>query len=1090
MARETRPFSASTLGTTAMTATLLCVATILLVLTPNADASDTETITAEPSSVQTARDLVATSGVHGGLVVHVGCGDGRMTAALRVDDRYIVQGLDADAANVDAARRHIQEHDRLGPVTVDTFDGRHLPYVDNLVNLLVAEDLGDVSMDEVMRVLAPLSVACVRHEAEWTRIVKPWPNEIDEWTHWLHDAGGNAVGRDQVVGPPRHYQWTASPSWSKHHDTVLTTSAMVTAGGRLFAIVDESPSSEFHENTSGNWFLLARDAFSGVLLWKVPMPDWGWQAWGESFTKRFAQPVQLPSRLVAHGDRVYVTLGFRAPVSAIDATSGKLLKTYENTRCADEILLHDGRLIVTVHDPSGERSKKTIRVVDPASGHTLWESGPHEGLPARYDAVEGWDPLYVTAHGDRVVSVSKTYVECLDLNSGRRRWRIPRPPHLEHQMHLGVRASENCSLINHGDVVLFTQPVGRLPHSLHSLPCEVHAFSAATGETLWTGTCAIWAWGHQTDVFVIRDLVWVFEHVPTEMNGPDPIKRDSIEYALLGLDLHTGQVKKRIPTNEIFRVGHHHRCYRNKATTNYIFSARRGTETTSLESGELRVHPWVRGECRFGIVPANGLLYTAPHPCACYAGVSLTGYNALAATRTGLDGDAGPPLQKGPAYGRDMQVTPTGEGEIDWPTYRRDGGRSAFTPTRIAPDLEIRWQCRLDGPLSAPTVSAGRVYTAEKERHAVVALDAGNGRLLWRFTACGRIDSPPTAARGRVVFGSADGRVYCLDATDGTLVWRFRAAPSELRMVVDDRIESVWPVQGGVLVQNDEVVAIAGRSSYLDGGLYAYRLDLESGRVLQQRQISHERLTDRNVSTDEGARYDDYYTEGTLADVPLTRDGSVFLKTTSVFGDGRRFGPLLTAQSGFLDNSLFERSFWFMVRPKQTPIGAQLIVHDNETVFGFRAYLSTARGGPWHVLGSGYTLFAAPLLAENPSSAKRPLVGALPADYAYVPGQDSRLLRAFAWSQKVPVRASAMVLTEDALLLAGSPDVVLPTTDPHASLRGELGGRLLVVSRAGGDTLAEYNLEAPPTWDGMAVASGRLFMTMQDGTVSCMGLAQ
>ena len=55
-------------------------------------------------------------------------------------------------------------------------------------------------------------------------------------------------------------------------------------------------------------------------------------------------------------------------------------------------------------------------------------------------------------------------------------------------MLLGVRASENCSLVNHGDVVLFTQPVGRLAHSLHSLPCDVYALSAATGKTLLSET--------------------------------------------------------------------------------------------------------------------------------------------------------------------------------------------------------------------------------------------------------------------------------------------------------------------------------------------------------------------------------------------------------------------------------------------------------------------------------------------------------------------------------------------------------------------------------------------------------------------------
>ncbi len=43
-----------------------------------------------------ARQIVHATGVRGGLVVHAGCGDGRLTAALRVDDGYLVHGLDAD----------------------------------------------------------------------------------------------------------------------------------------------------------------------------------------------------------------------------------------------------------------------------------------------------------------------------------------------------------------------------------------------------------------------------------------------------------------------------------------------------------------------------------------------------------------------------------------------------------------------------------------------------------------------------------------------------------------------------------------------------------------------------------------------------------------------------------------------------------------------------------------------------------------------------------------------------------------------------------------------------------------------------------
>ena len=38
--------------------------------------------------------------------MHLGCGDGRVTAELRANDSYLVHGLDADADNVAKARRH------------------------------------------------------------------------------------------------------------------------------------------------------------------------------------------------------------------------------------------------------------------------------------------------------------------------------------------------------------------------------------------------------------------------------------------------------------------------------------------------------------------------------------------------------------------------------------------------------------------------------------------------------------------------------------------------------------------------------------------------------------------------------------------------------------------------------------------------------------------------------------------------------------------------------------------------------------------------------------------------------------------------
>ena len=64
---------------------------------------------AEPAPQALAKRILDATGVKGGLVVHVGCGDGKLTAALRANDSYIVNGLDANAANVAKAREHIRK---------------------------------------------------------------------------------------------------------------------------------------------------------------------------------------------------------------------------------------------------------------------------------------------------------------------------------------------------------------------------------------------------------------------------------------------------------------------------------------------------------------------------------------------------------------------------------------------------------------------------------------------------------------------------------------------------------------------------------------------------------------------------------------------------------------------------------------------------------------------------------------------------------------------------------------------------------------------------------------------------------------------
>ena len=107
-----------------------------------------ETATGQDASASATQILEAT-GVEGGFVVHLGCGDGRLTAALMANDRCLVHGLDTDVQSIERARENILAMGRYGGVSVAAFDGQRLPYADNMVNLVVAEHLGNVGMDDI-----------------------------------------------------------------------------------------------------------------------------------------------------------------------------------------------------------------------------------------------------------------------------------------------------------------------------------------------------------------------------------------------------------------------------------------------------------------------------------------------------------------------------------------------------------------------------------------------------------------------------------------------------------------------------------------------------------------------------------------------------------------------------------------------------------------------------------------------------------------------------------------------------------------------------------------------------------------------------
>jgi outer membrane protein assembly factor BamB len=1058
--------------------------------------------TAESESAEhTARQILDHGSVRGGLIVHLGCGEGRLTAALGAEDRFAVQGLEADAEKVERARRYIRELGRYGRVSIDHWaGGDRLPYADNLVNLLVVSGPSPVDRAELQRVLCPggAAVFLANDKGPVTddKLVKPWPDEFDEWPHYLHGPDNNAVSQDTAVGPPQRMQWVNGPAYARSHEINSSMAGMVSAGGRLFYIWDEGPLGLADPRFPAKWSLIARDGFNGKTLWKRPLPDWGWQQWHAASRwddpRERAQmlrhlPATLPRRLVATADRLYVTLGYEAPVSVLDAATGQPLQEFAGTALADELLLVDDVLVLRVRTPEHRpdrnvwsnmavRQNGRVMAVDVRDGAVLWQSEP-----------EAMAPLTLAVHGQRIFYSNYDQVVCLDRSSGRERWRSESVAGGD-----GHRGTGG-TLVARDDVVLYAQ----VPAAGGGHFGQLRAYSAETGQLLWTGPrYAGPGITNPPDLFLIDNLVWLGE---TRL----PVDNMETEMRREGYDPLTGQVVREVSVPKLTSPGHHYRCYRSKATQRYLLLPKRGVEFLDLAGDDHMRHDWLRAPCIYGVLPCNGMLYLAPHQCVCYQGVLLSNFNALIA---GSPADPQPlswqaRLHRGPAWGSvAASETAAGQqtGEDDWPMYRRDPRRSGSIGCMMPDDLPQRWEVALSGPVTPPVVADGRLLVAEKDGHTVHALDADTGRTLWTYTAGGRVDSPPTVHGGLVLFGSADGCVYCLRAADGGEVWRFRAAPQERRIAAFGQFESAWPVHGSVVVQNDvtadppRAVAYftAGRSSFLDGGIYVYGLDPQTGQVLHQTVLSGPRP---DPTKDIGGAG---YIDGAKSDLLVSDGSDLFLHQERFRSDLKRVpAPMqqlekerggfrvypaaaergssakrLIATRGFLDDSYNEGTYWTYSdrwpgwdrHMRGVPAYGQILSLDERTLYGVHVFTETVRVRRGFFPGTkGYRLFA----RDHEATADK-------------------------WSVFIPVRVRAMVAAGDKLFVAGPPDVV-PDQDPLAALEGRLGAVLWAFSADRGEKLAQVaKLDALPLYDGLIAAAGRLYLTTESGRVICFGSSE
>lgn len=967
-------------------------------------------------------------GVHGGLCVLIDWHETEPAAQLARSGRFLVQMLQTDEQKATQFSSELARTGLYGAVTVRRADPLgQLPYAERLVNLLVFSPAAQqVAWKEIDRVLVPGGVLTApagaldrqrleatgweiiltgeddRVEGGWIAARKPWPDGMDAWPHPRYGANGNAVSSDRLVGPPRRVRWVAA--------AVREISNMVNAEGRNYY--------------GGVW---ARDAFNGLRLWQRelnPAPNAG--GYGYQYTPASVQPVAAGRLIIVVSD---------GKTLALDGVTGEAVREFPQAGKPRELLAVDDRLLT--FDGS------SVRAFQLASGRLLWQ---YQAANPQLPVAESEYVCFLTGdarHGQ------KREITCLETSNGAVRWQASDFPWL----------AKVRRLTAHGDLLVCEVSTWTDEKEGNAL----HMLSAADGRQLWERSY-VPGMQHvkQARALFIGEMLWVLEN------------RKGV-----ALDPRTGAVKGGCP------AGFCH-CFPPVATERYLLAGE--LELTDLATGQLDANRITKAACSrdFGWVPANGLIYVGPKHCVCWP--MLRGYVAMAPDPQGEA--AQHPLQPGnflierAAEASGLALRNGDDSPDDWPSYRRDGWRSGTTRAALPDRLRVQWEVSLGdrpegmiaadwrenpfvaGPVSPPVVAGGLAYVARPDAHQLAALNVADGGIAWRFTANGRVDTPPTIHRGRCLFGTKTGWVYCLRADTGQLLWRLRAAPSDEQMIAYGQLESPWPVSGSLLVVDDVLYFAAGRQPLADGGILVFAADPASGSIHWVRRL--DTLPMDNFYACVGLEFDNFdllHREGDA--VAMSRwlfdrsTGEMTCKAKEVFAVLHPHGKPVVVPRGC-----------WSYAPRHLPRHAgehfpkrPLAVYCDDALYGSLPDYRTVycrRFTPEEVEKFDTTWITGWAAEENFRKKQGEVF------------RSDRLAPNAAWKQTVfdqgdpEQRIAAMVMAGDRLLVAGAQ------------------GGLVVLSADAGSIVSRGELP-PVVWDGVAVAAGRVFAATTDGRLLCLG---
>jgi len=495
-------------------------------------------------------------------------------------------------------------------------------------------------------------------------------------------------------------------------------------------------------------------------------------------------------QFVAAGDRLFTFLEKGGPLVALDGATGRTVQNFDQAgRLTDDpkqtaLRWCEGTLLVIAGG--------ALYAIDARSGALRWKHSEAKGSLYFHSASAKDGKVFaaVADPADEAASrwpiVKAQEIICLDLATGRPVWRNAEiKGFCVGQL---VYAGGNLAVFGSGAIGGGEEPfIGNI--------------RASDGKLLWHAT-----FKKQYNRFGYNLLV-----------------RDGVIYyadawRLYAHDMLTGQ-----ETRPFDDSGYNMRCNRFCATDAYFIY---GLVAFVDRDWRGRFQSITRSGCAMGAVPANGMMYFTPNACGCIT--QLRGHIALSSE---------PLREPVPDAQRLERGTPAAKA----PTAPVEGRPAAVPAGPVAEDWQRQYRTT---DLETPPVSAdGKTFVAVIHEHRLECRD-GAGKVLWSFTAGGRVSSPPVVEGGLCLFGSHDGYAYCLRAADGSLVWRFLAAPYERKMTAYGQLESSWPVYGVTMHQGLACFS-AGLHPETGGGIYAYGLDPKTGsiawrRVLRRGPVEHD----------------------------------------------------------------------------------------------------------------------------------------------------------------------------------------------------------------------------------------------------------